>query len=333
MKVVVKSDCEYNQRLAALQVTVTDMGRIIGFAEPSPEFDEWHVEIKQRQQVSPRVEAKLQQLWAEQDYRGLASLLQFTPAKYSLVRQPVMVEKQKQKLNALVHATTYTLTTAPIAHVLVYIHGGGLVNGTAERNAEWLQALLGQLGPNWAIVNIDYPLITQTSLATLLDAIAPVTKLVAQWYPTARLYLAGDSSGATLAMYIRNQNPALISGQILIYPQWQLGGTVPTNQSDALPYLADFKRMLNVQTALLNQQIDQPVKLQLNVEIPTLIIKAEYDTFNEDLAAQMALAKLPNERFSITTFKGMFHGFIDYFGHLPQAESALNEIKTWLTQQ
>lgn len=332
MKVVIKSDCEYEQRLSALQATETDKGRMIGFAAPTSVFDEWHAEIKQRQQASPRVEAKLQQLWGAQDYRGLASLLQFTPAKYSVVRHPVTVEQRKQQLNDLVQVTTYTLTAPSITHVLVYIHGGGLVNGTAERNADWLQALLGQLGSNWAIVNIDYPLITQTDLPTLLAAVVPIASQVAQWYPTARLYLAGDSSGATLAMYTRDQNPALISGQILIYPQWQFGGTIKSNQSNALPYLADFNRMLNVQTALINQQIAKPIKMQLNNTLPTLIIKAEYDAFNDDLRDQIASVKLPNEKVAITTFKGMFHGFIDYFGHLPQAESALNEIKAWLTQ-
>lgn len=330
MKAFNQTDAAYEQRLRDLEVRSTEIGQIVTLPGTPATIDEWHAAIKQRQQPSPRVVTKLQQLWDEHDYQGLAHLLQFTPAKYSVVRQPVSVVTSHRPISRLLSAQIYELTPGTATHALIFLHGGGLVNGTAERNADWLQYLLTQLGSDWLIVNVDYPLITQITLPTLLAEITQVSAVVQQWLPNVKLYLAGDSSGAALAMQTGAANRPLINGQVLIYPQWQFGGSTQPKHPLALPLLNDFNRMLNVQTALINQQIAAPLSWQLDATMPTLIIKAEHDIFNADLATRIT-GQQP--QLQVTAFQGLMHGFIDYFGVLPQAQVAAMLVSEWLQQQ
>ncbi|MCM0599424.1 alpha/beta hydrolase [Periweissella fabalis] len=325
-------DSEYQKRYHSLKINKTNLGYTIGLDKLASSMDAWHVEIKQNQQISKRVEVRLNQLWEEQDYLGLAHLMQFTPDKYSIVRSPVSVLHNTRMINKDLSASIYTLSPQPIKRVLIFIHGGGLINGSTKRATDWLHKLLSQLGDGWAIVNVEYPLITQLKINLLLDALVPMCEIIHQWYPTAKLYIAGDSSGAGLAMHVVRQNTSIISGQILIYPQCQFGGANQVNAASEISFLTDFKRMLNVQTALINQQVNKTFTWDINLNIPTLIIKAEYDIFNATLAARLEPIEQSAELLRIDTFQGMFHGFMDYFGILPQAEFATYQISAWLMQ-
>ncbi|MDG1572653.1 alpha/beta hydrolase [Robiginitalea sp. M366] len=86
--------------------------------------------------------------------------------------------------------------------VLIYIHGGGWVEG--DRTSRFL-GLLPYLEKGWCVVNIDYRLLDNShlveSLNDCLDAINWVNENSTKYkFDTEQLYLSGESAGGHLAL-------------------------------------------------------------------------------------------------------------------------------------
>lgn len=109
--------------------------------------------------------------------------------------------------------------------VLLYIHGGGMVMGTAEMNAP-LNADLA-LRNDMLVVSVDYRLAPEVPFpGPQEDCYAAIAWLHAHAerlkIDTDRIIVWGDSAGgglaAALALMVRDRGEYALRGQILIYP-------------------------------------------------------------------------------------------------------------------
>lgn len=308
-------------------------------------IDTWQLAVKNIQPRSARVEKKLNALWSNQDYLGLAYLMQFTPKKYSCPRLAPLPEiKNGQVVLAdELSAEIYQHADAQkIKHILIYFHGGGLLNGSSNRVADFLQYCCQQLGPTWAIISIDYPYVSEIGLSMLITTCQQAIIDINYKFKASEMFLAGDSSGAFLISQLQalidgTNKQSNIAGQILIYPQLEIA-TISNSQIEKMTPInntlrqlyQDFAQLINIQTAIVGTQKQQ---LPL-VACPTLIIQAQHDIFNYQVATLLEqLPQKSSQQLQIGTFAGMLHGFIDYFGYLPQAQLAADEIVLWLQQQ
>lgn len=307
------------------------------------QLDPWLLELQSVKERSRRVKAKLTTLWQNNDFKTLARLMQFTPVKYSqqLLNQettitPTLIEFDSK----LISAQQYSKGQPQNKKVVVYLHGGGLIGGSSARASDWLQWVSASLGNDWVIINFDYPLLDTASLD---EIIALLTTEIANYMDNVHatsIWLAGDSTGAYLATTIGTKIKLSIDGYILFYPQIILGavtrqlatiGLSSKDQTMLTVKNSDFNELLAVQTALLGLKDGEKLFAPL-VNAPTILFTAEFDSFNDEIATYGHKLK---QQVALQTieFAGLTHGFMDYFGKLPQAQIAADYLIKALKNQ
>lgn len=316
----------YAKRYQQIQRQVMPNGwHYLAVDSASNAVDTWQQLLRHSPKPSPRVLNKLTALWQAGAYVELARFMQFTPTKFSRSLTAQEALSSVKIINDKITATIYTVDDAPIEHVIAYFHGGGLLSGSALRNADWLQYCVSQLGAGWAILNLDYPYITELSLA---DLISQLSQAVITWISdmkTVDLILAGDSSGGYLATQVaanlhQQAHEINLAGVGLIYPQIMIA---PTGNKTA-EFMLTFNQLITIQAALIKQAPVAPIFVG-----PMLVIRAQFDAFNPQINTYL---NQQHSALTVVTFNGMQHGFIDYFGYLPQAQLAADELITWVKQ-
>jgi len=208
---------------------------------------------------------------------------------------------------------------------LVYLHGGGFMQGSLNSWDHFLRDMVRQSGV--AVMSVDYRLSPEFKFPVAYDETVAMVRLMkrdgeSQGIDPSRLAIGGDSAGANLALAaalaLRDAGEKALSFQLLIYgvysaevesPSWQRFG-----QGAGLSQ-TQFRWILETYLDNAAQQADwrvAPLLADLKGLPPAHLIVGSLDPLLDDsnnLAAKLKVAGVPS---NLTIYQGLNHGFIRY---------------------
>jgi acetyl esterase/lipase len=219
---------------------------------------------------------------------------------------------------------------------LVYMHGGGFMQGSLDSWDHFLRDIVRQSGV--AVMSVDYRLSPEHKFPVAFDETVAMVRLMAsegesQGIDPARLAIGGDSAGANLALAaavaLREAGEKPLSFQLLIYgvysadvesPSWQrFGRGAGLSQTQ-------FRWILETYLESPAQQADwrvAPILADLKGLPLAHMIVGSLDPLLDDsnnLAGKLKAAGVPSK---LTIYQGLNHGFIRYGRLIRTARNAV----------
>jgi acetyl esterase len=208
---------------------------------------------------------------------------------------------------------------------MVYLHGGGFMQGSLDSWDHFLRELVRQSGA--ACLSVDYKLSPEHRFPKAFDETVAMVRLAARegagfGIDPARLAIGGDSAGANLALAaalaLRDAGDEALSFMLLLYgvysadsdsPSWQrFGQGAGLSQTQMRwiweTYLKNPAQMRDWRAA--------PILADLKGLPPAHLIVGSLDPLLDDsnrLAAALDEAGVEN---ALTVYQGINHGFIRY---------------------
>jgi len=225
--------------------------------------------------------------------------------------------------------------------VLIWIHGGGWVLGSAAEADTPARDLCARAG--CLVVSVDYRLAPGHRFPAAVEDVVTVAKWLAVNVESlggdqTRFAVAGDSAGANLAAVLANELPGTFRLQVLIYPPTDLTLSHPSIQENADGYLLT-KDAVHYFTAQYLGDADprNPLASPLHAadatlagSAPALVITAEFDPLRdegEQYAERLRAAGVPVE---LARYDGVTHGFFTMTGVLEEAREATVQVAEYL---
>lgn len=232
--------------------------------------------------------------------------------------------------------------TAP---VVLFFHGGGFVmgdldthDGTSRQHA---------VGADAIVVSVDYRLAPEHPYPAAIEDAWAATKWVADHGPeigadTARIALAGDSAGGTIAAAIaqqaRDEGAPQIVFQLLWYPSTMWDPTLPSFTENASAQIldaraiADFSRWYAGDVDMSNPPAAMaPGRADDLADLPAAYIAvAGYDPLRDDGIRYGELLTAAGVPVQVHNAETMVHGYVGYAGVVPAATAAMDRGLTAL---
>ncbi|OJY32415.1 MAG: hypothetical protein BGP06_10570 [Rhizobiales bacterium 65-9] len=230
--------------------------------------------------------------------------------------------------------------------VAFYFHGGGFCYMDVDAYDTACHALCD--GARAIVVSVEYRLAPEHPYpAGADDCIDAVEWFVAESgrfvADASRLALSGDSGGACLAaataLRIRDQGGPRISGLLLFYPMtdhysagWpsfkHYGGGDFGLRGDLIKLCWDSYLTSS-------EQIDDPIAVPMRAaslsRLPeTLVQTAEYDLLRDEGEAFANRLRKDNVKVDLVRCDGLNHGFLSWWGILPEVNQRVDEACAWL---
>jgi acetyl esterase len=233
--------------------------------------------------------------------------------------------------------------------VVVFFHGGGFVVCTLETHDPYCRALATEAGV--MVVSVDYRLAPEFKFPAGVEDCLAATEWVLGHAEelggeAGRVFVAGDSAGATLAtvvaLMLRDRGEAgKLAGQILLYPV--AGYYDPPTVSYlemAEGYGLTRKGMGWFWDHYLNDKGEAgdfraaPLMASSLAGLPrAFVVTAEYDVLRDEGQAYALRMKEAGVDVTHVFAKGMNHGFAaspNEFPFLPQAKELLRRVAEWV---
>jgi acetyl esterase len=225
--------------------------------------------------------------------------------------------------------------------VLIWIHGGGWVIGTAAESSITCQRLAA--GAGCVVVNVDYRLAPEHPFPAAPEDCTAVTRWVLEHAAEldgdpARVAIGGDSAGGNLSAVVANEVPGLIL-QLLVYPATDLTFSSPSIEENGEGYLltrADMEWFVGHYLSGGGDPKDprlSPLHADDTVIAgapPALVITAEFDPLRDEGEAYAARLAEAGVAVSTTRYDGQIHAFFTLPAVLPAAVPAQAEAITAL---
>lgn len=279
-----------------------------------------------------------------------AGMIRVREARTEIAGLPNGVQVRDVEIRSGLQARLYTPSgaTGPLP-VMVYLHGGGWVVGSAMKTHDPACRVLSERS-GLVILSVEYRLAPEHPYpAALEDAIAAyhwVEQHAREFGgdPT-RLALGGDSSGANLAAAATNRlgiegSTGALRAQLLLCPVIDSpDADYPSRIENATGYGLEWSGMLWFHRMYgAGVPADDPGAYPIHQEPlpklpPALVITAEYDTLRDEGIAYAE--KLKNAGIEVTHRHApdMHHNFTVTPGlvmRLPQCVASMNEVAKWL---
>ncbi len=229
---------------------------------------------------------------------------------------------------------------------ILYFHGGGWAIGSLEGYDLPCRFFCARSG--CAVVAIDYRLVPEHKFpAAVDDAVAAFRWLAAGaidlGIDPARIVVAGDSTGGTLAAVVAQetrgapQPPCL---QWLIYPATDLAGRTHSHESCGKGFLltsADMEWFLGLylaDPAAANDPRASPLRAEdLSGLPPALVFTAGFDPLRDEGQAYAERLAAAGVKTVHREFDSLIHGFIGMRGALQGAARAMDEMVAGLRHE
>lgn len=227
--------------------------------------------------------------------------------------------------------------------VLLWIHGGGWVIGTAAETTVTAQRLAVAAG--CIVVNVDYRLAPEHPFPAAPDDCVAVARWVLAnageiGGDPSRVAVGGDSAGGNLSAVVANEVPGIVF-QLLVYPGVDLTMSLPSIEENADGYLltkASMEWFVEHYLSGGGDPKDPRVSpLFVDDEVlaaapPAHVITAEFDPLRdegESYAARLVDAGVATTH---TRYDGEIHAFFSFPVLIPTALVAIEESATHLRQ-
>ncbi|KUJ92739.1 MAG: Carboxylesterase (EstA) [Archaeoglobus fulgidus] len=232
----------------------------------------------------------------------------------------------------------------PDSPVLVYYHGGGFVICSIESH-DALCRRIARLS-NSTVVSVDYRLAPEHKFPAAVYDCYDATKWVAEnaeelRIDPSKIFVGGDSAGGNLAAAVsimaRDSGEDFIKHQILIYPVVNFVAPTPSllEFGEGL-WILDQKIMswFSEQYFSIEEDKFNPLASVIFADLenlpPALIITAEYDPLRDEGEVFGQMLRRAGVEASIVRYRGVLHGFINYYPVLKAARDAINQIAALL---
>ena len=224
-------------------------------------------------------------------------------------------------------------------HVVLYLHGGGYVIGSATGSQHFTGQLAKAVGCR--VLSVDYRLAPEhPHPAAVEDSTATYRWLLDQGYGTESLAIAGASAGGGLTistlLKLRDDGVALPTAGVAISPwvDMEIIGESMVTRKD-VDILISKERLTDwAEAFLVGQDTRDPLAAPLygNFDcIPPLLVQVgDEETLLDDSTRMAEVASLAGVDVSLEVFPEMQHVFQLFVGNMPEADEALAKIAAWL---
>jgi salicylate hydroxylase len=219
------------------------------------------------------------------------------------------------------------------APVVLHLHGGGYVMGSADQSAPLARRLADSVG-GWALVP-DYRLAPEHPFPAALDDVLAAYRWLARRHPEAPVIVSGECAGGglalSLALALRDGGDRMPAGIHVVSPFCDLALTAehPSLAVDSDPW---FNRVALIQLAACyihdtdpGEALVSPVRADLSGLPPLLVQAAEPEALfpvAERLAGRAGAAGVP---VTFGPVADSVHSFV-LFDFLPETDRALAEF-------
>jgi acetyl esterase/lipase len=223
---------------------------------------------------------------------------------------------------------------------LIFLHGGGFVCGGLDTHDPLCRTLCAETGCR--VIAVDYRLAPEHPFpAAVADAHAATLWVLERageiMVDPARVAIAGDSAGATLAAVVcqlvkRGQGTPL-AAQLLLCPILDWSADTPSRRDFAHGYLLDTTAMAEELACYLpaGQDMAQPQvsplrATDLSGQPPAYIHAAEFDPLRDEAAAYAERLRAAGVAVEHTCHGGMVHLFYGLGSVVPYARQMLRQV-------
>lgn len=226
--------------------------------------------------------------------------------------------------------------------VILYVHGGGLVEGSAITTRE-LGSRLAKT-TKISILVIDYRLAPEYPYPAALEDVTAVyrTLIDSQSYQPHQIIFGGDSNGGGLALSailaLRDEKRPLPAALFLISPVVDLtfSGESMTTRTEIDPFTSEevlrHCAQLYAQDEPITNPLISPLFADLSSLPSTLIQVGDHEILLSDSVRLAENAGRAGCQVSLKIWESMWHVW-HYFADLPEAQEALEDIRAFIDKQ
>ncbi len=228
--------------------------------------------------------------------------------------------------------------------VLVWIHGGGWVIGSAAESDATARDLCNRAG--CIVVNVDYRLAPEHPFPAPLDdcltavELGPVVDRLPRGRP-ARVAVGGDSAGGNLSAVVAQALPGRLVGQVLVYPVTDCRmDRSPSMDENAEGYLLTKAGMIWFRDHYLSGGGGDPADPRVSPLLatpevlaaapPAIVITAEYDPLRDEGEAYAAALRAAGVEVEQIRYDGHIHAFFSMLAAVPAAVDASDRVAAFL---
>jgi acetyl esterase len=227
--------------------------------------------------------------------------------------------------------------------VLIWIHGGGWVLGSAAGYDPVARDLCARAG--CLVVSVDYRLAPEHRFPAAVDDVVAVAKWVTRTAPSlggdpSRLAVAGDSAGGTLSAVLANELPGTFRLQVLIYPATDLTLSHPSVKENGEGYLLTKDAITWFTNHYLGDADPRHPRVSplyaddttLAAAPPAVVITGEFDPLRDEGEAYVARLEAAGVQVEHQRYDGMIHAFYAMRGVIPAGTQALEQVTAALAR-
>jgi acetyl esterase/lipase len=224
--------------------------------------------------------------------------------------------------------------------VVLYVHGGGYVIGTAKIYERFTGHLANAVGCR--VLNVDYRLAPEhPHPAAVEDAVAAYRWLLDQGIAPEHIAVSGDSAGGGLSVAtlikIRDEGLPSPAAGVPISPWIDLEGTGASMTGNAdVDLLVGLEGLTGMSAMFLGEHGDakdpyaSPLYAELHDLPPLLIQVGEDETLLDDSTRLAERAEFAGVDVTLEVFPEMQHVFQVCCGTMPESTEAVAKIGEWL---
>ncbi len=233
-----------------------------------------------------------------------------------------------------VHCVVIERTNASPSTSIVYLHGGGFTSGSPTTHRQFASRVAAAVGSN--VVLVDYRLLPENVFPAPVDDVVAVVKALASSdlrRPRSKILLAGDSSGASLAVAaaceLRDAGDSLVHGIISISGAFDATLSGASIDAGCDPQLS--RAALDHWKSVISSCVDptDPLVSPLLGEFrdlpPMLLLAGSCEAWLSDSVRLADRVGQAGGDATLEVFDGMWHVWPMY-GDFPESEAALRSI-------